>query len=94
MLLIFNHLLKGTKRKNLHFFTKVHSESALIKELISRKNIQYVINYKCKKILNRNGIFYTDEEIILVRDALYKLAQIMLEDYEDKKMKSRKDEVI
>jgi hypothetical protein len=34
---------------------------------------------KCKKILNRNGIHYTDDEIIILRDALYKLAQIILE---------------
>ena len=34
-------------------------------------------NTKCKKILNRNGIFYTDEEIVLIKDTLYKLAEIM-----------------
>lgn len=31
---------------------------------------------KCKKILNRNGTFYTDEEIILIRNVLYKLAGV------------------
>lgn len=45
---------------------------------------------KCKRILNRNGICYTDEEIILVRDTLYKLAQVMLEDYNDKQNKNIK----
>lgn len=29
---------------------------------------------KCKKILNKKGIFYTDEEVIIVRNTLYKLA--------------------
>lgn len=32
---------------------------------------------KCKKILNRNGIHYTDDEIIKLREVLYKLAEIM-----------------
>lgn len=31
---------------------------------------------KCKKKLNQNGIFYTDEEIILIRNVLYKFAQV------------------
>ena len=31
---------------------------------------------KCKKILNRNGIYYTDAEIITLRAVLYKLAEI------------------
>lgn len=32
---------------------------------------------KCKKVLNRNGIHYTDEEILKIREVLYKLAYIM-----------------
>lgn len=39
---------------------------------------------KCKRILNRNGIFYTDEEVLMLRDTLYKLAEIMWQDYKDK----------
>ena len=35
-------------------------------------------NTKCKKILNRKGVFYTDEEIVLIKETLYKLAEIML----------------
>jgi hypothetical protein len=31
---------------------------------------------KCKKILNTNGFFYTDEEIDLIRNVLYKLAEV------------------
>ena len=33
-------------------------------------------NTKCKQILNRNGIHYTDKEIIIIKDVLYKLAEI------------------
>lgn len=33
---------------------------------------------KCKKILNRNGIFYTDEEITIIKEVLYKIAEIEL----------------
>ena len=32
---------------------------------------------ECKKILNKNGIHYTDEEVQKLRDALYKIAEIM-----------------
>jgi len=31
---------------------------------------------KCKKILNTNGFFYTDEEILMIRNTLYKLAEV------------------
>jgi len=31
---------------------------------------------ECKKKLNRNGIKYTDEEVELIRNILYKLADI------------------
>lgn len=31
---------------------------------------------KCKKILNKNGIHYTDAEINTIREVLYKLAAI------------------
>ena len=63
---------------------KVH----LLKELISRKTNNMLSITKCKRILNRNGIHYTDEEIIILRDALYKLAQIMLADYKEKQNKN------
>jgi hypothetical protein len=32
---------------------------------------------KCKKILNKRGIFYIDEEVIIIRNTLYKLAQVI-----------------
>lgn len=32
---------------------------------------------KCKKILNKNGISYTDEEIINIRNVLYKFAEVV-----------------
>ncbi len=32
---------------------------------------------ECKKVLNKNGIFYSDEEIEILRDALYKIAEIV-----------------
>lgn len=35
-------------------------------------------NTKCKQILNKNGVYYTDEEIVLIKQTLYKLAEIML----------------
>jgi hypothetical protein len=34
-------------------------------------------NTKCKQILNRNGVFYTDEEIVLIKNTLYKLAEVV-----------------
>ena len=44
---------------------------------------------KCKKKLNRNGIFYTDEEIILIRDVLYKFAQVYFNNKNIEKMNSQ-----
>ncbi len=35
---------------------------------------------ECKKILNVDGIFYTDEEIIELRDWLYHLSEIVLDE--------------
>jgi hypothetical protein len=35
-------------------------------------------NTKCKQILNKNGVYYTDKEIVLIKQILYKLAEIML----------------
>jgi hypothetical protein len=35
-------------------------------------------NTKCKQILNKKGISYTDEEIVIIKETLYKLAEIML----------------
>lgn len=32
---------------------------------------------KCKQILNQKGFFYTDEEIILIKETLYKLIEII-----------------
>lgn len=34
---------------------------------------------KCKKHLNKNGIKYTDEEIQIIIDVLYKIAEIELQ---------------
>lgn len=31
---------------------------------------------KCKKILNKNGISYTNEEVIMIRNVLYKFAEV------------------
>jgi hypothetical protein len=30
-----------------------------------------------QKILNKNGIIYTDKEIVLLKDTLYKIAEII-----------------
>lgn len=32
---------------------------------------------ECKNILNKKGISYNDEEIKIIREALYKIAEIM-----------------
>ena len=31
---------------------------------------------KCKKKLNKNGFFYTDKEILMIRNVLYKFAEV------------------
>lgn len=41
-------------------------------------------NKECKKILNRNGRSYTDEEIVSIKEALYKLAEIMWRSHKEK----------
>lgn len=31
---------------------------------------------KCKKILNKNGILYTDDEVLTIRNILFKFAEV------------------
>ncbi len=45
---------------------------------------------KCKQILNQNGFFYTDEEVTLIKETLYKLVEIIHKDDLQKKIKSEK----
>lgn len=40
---------------------------------------------ECKKKLNKNGVQYTDEEIELLRNVLYKLAEACLKKITNKK---------
>ena len=42
---------------------------------------------ECKRTLNTDGLFYTDEEIIELRDFLYHLADIVMDDIETEKNK-------
>ncbi|MHB8260883.1 MAG: hypothetical protein ACYDCN_06055 [Bacteroidia bacterium] len=37
---------------------------------------------ECKRTLNTDGLFYTDEEIIEIRDFLYHMADIAMDDIE------------
>ncbi len=37
---------------------------------------------KCRKILGKDGAMYTDEEIIVLRDVLYKVAELYVENLE------------
>lgn len=39
--------------------------------------IEMISITKCKKILNKKGISYTDEEIIMIRNVLYKLEEVV-----------------
>ncbi|MCX6182130.1 MAG: hypothetical protein NT150_09410 [Bacteroidetes bacterium] len=34
---------------------------------------------ECKKILNTDGVFYTDEEVVELRDWLYHMADIVFD---------------
>lgn len=47
-------------------------------------------NTKCKQILNRNGIHYTDEEVILIKDFLYKIAAIIHDSFTQEEMRKLK----
>lgn len=42
---------------------------------------------KCNKILNKNGIYHTDDEIIKLREVLYKLAEIIHTSISQREMK-------
>ena len=44
---------------------------------------------ECKKKLNKNGVKYTDSEIELIRNVLYKLAEVAI-----KKQKTRKNTTV
>ena len=44
---------------------------------------------ECKKTLNKNGIHYSDKEIELIRNVLYKLAEVAVETLKDPKVRER-----
>lgn len=48
---------------------------------------------ECKKILNTDGVFYTDEEVIELRDWLYHMADIVFETI-DREESKRQMEII
>lgn len=37
---------------------------------------------KCKAILNKNGVVYTDEEVLQIRNYLYRMAAATWKDYQ------------
>ena len=46
---------------------------------------------ECKKILNTDGVFYTDDEIIELRDWLYHMADIVFDTMDREKSKRQMD---
>lgn len=44
---------------------------------------------KCKKILNKNGLSYSDDEILLIRNVLHKFAEVAHNIIERKKRVSK-----
>ena len=46
---------------------------------------------ECRKILNTDGLFYTDEEIIQIRDWIYHIADIAIDANEMEENKLRLD---
>lgn len=44
---------------------------------------------KCREILNKNGLNYTDEEVEKIRDFLYHLAQVGVEEMENKQSRTK-----
>ncbi len=48
---------------------------------------------ECKKILNTDGVFYTDDEVIELRDWLYHMADIVF-DTMDREESNRQMELI
>lgn len=49
---------------------------------------------RCKKMLNKNGLSYTDEEVEKAGDVLYKLAHIQYEIMTRLKIEGKLDEFI
>lgn len=39
---------------------------------------------ECRKTLNVNGLYYTDDEVILIRDWLYHMADIAIDAMKEK----------
>lgn len=48
----------------------------MMKTAFENKKLSLV---ECKKILNTDGVFYTDEEVIELRDWLYHMAEIVFD---------------
>lgn len=61
----------------------------LIKKLQTKKMKIMLSITKCKKILNKNGISYNDDEVLLIRTVLYKYAEVAHNIVERKKRLSK-----
>ena len=66
------------------FFRYQKSFAIKMSLVVEHKMISLV---ECKKILNADGLFYTDDEIIKLRDFLCHLADIAMNEIEKKTKK-------
>ncbi len=41
---------------------------------------------ECKSILNQDGLEYTDEEILIIRDFMYQMAEMTIRHYHDHRL--------
>lgn len=48
---------------------------------------------ECKKILNANGILYTDEEVIEIRNWMYHMAEIVFDTMDREESKQLKEPI-
>lgn len=43
-----------------------------------------ISNTKCKNILNKKGIHYTDKEVVIIKNALCKIAEVFWRNVDEK----------
>jgi hypothetical protein len=56
----------------------------VVKEINRTRNNQIISLTECRRILNRNGNNYSDEEVLKIRDYLIVLAELQYSHYKSK----------
>lgn len=80
----FVHMLLTTCEHLMNTIKSFTPKRFVVKEIEQSRNNQIISLTDCKRILNRNGNHYSDEEVLKIRDFLIVLAELQYKHYKSK----------